>query len=262
MKKYSIIFCGFILFFNGCCKEKVNPCKNAQATSADFVIEEVLYTNADHPEKNVIIETDLVYCYNLVRFRSKQEFDEYTWIIGSEVIHDKTFTRKNFPFNSQIEVTLIGKRKPNKECFPHDDGIDTVKKTFRTLPNDFEKNYGHTYHGYNTDNPSDTFTIQIAEWSPSWNEWQILSKNFPKGTPKNTHMFSNFSYGGYYWYTKGNIYDLDTYNLEGLFTFSTDRQSLTIKYTYDQALADYISGKRKDYTPASNVTKIFKGTRK
>jgi hypothetical protein len=250
------------LLFNGCCKEKVNPCKNAQATSADFIIEEVLYANADHPENNVIIETDLVYCYNVVRFRSKQDFDEYTWLIGSEVIHDKTFTRKNFPFNSQIEVTLIGKRKPNKECFPNDDGIDTVKKTFKTLPNDFDKNYGHTYHGYNTDNPSDTFTIQIAEWSPSWNQWLLVYKNFPKGTPRNPYGFNIFSYGGYYWYLKGDPSTLNTYDLEALFTFSADRQNLTITYSYDQAIVDYKSGLRKDYKPVIMVKKIFKGIRK
>jgi len=258
MTKYKYIYLALILLFNGCCKEKVNPCKNQQATSADFIIEEILFTDQNHPEKNVLVETDLVNGSNLVRFSSKQEFDEYTWLIGSEVIHEKSFSRKYFPKNSKIEVTLIGKRKPNKQCFPNDDGIDTVKKIFSTIAKDLNLEQRHTYQGYNTDNPSDTFTIQLAYWHRQYNEWMLRMDNFPKGTGNNDEFFI----GGRVWYYYDYVNSIGPSGVEAHITFSANYEFITIEYTINQAIIDYYKGLRTDFTPPILVKKTFKGKRK
>ena len=258
MTKYKYIYLALILLFNGCCKEKVNPCKNQQATSADFIIEEILFTDQNHPEKNVLVETDLVNGSNLVRFRSKQEFDEYTWLIGSEVIHEKSFSRKYFPENSKIEVTLIGKRKPNKQCFPNDDGIDTVKKIFSTIAKDLNLEQKHAYHGYNTDNPLDTFTIQLAYWHRQYNEWFLRMNNFPKGWNDNDDFFI----GGKTWYYLNTLGSSINPGLEAFIEFSNDNKFVTINYTVNQALRDYIDGINPNYQPPIFISKTFKGTRK
>lgn len=263
MKQFSLIFlAGIITFiYSGCCKDKKDPCKDAVETSADFTIEEVLYTRTGKPELTKQFETDLVNPKNLVRFTSKQEFDEYTWLIGSEVIKTKSFARKYFPKSSTIEVTLIGKRTPNNGCFPNDDGIDTVKKSFKTLSEDFEQDYGIWYHGYNTEDPSDTFTIALGQWNTAWMEWDSKFQNFPKGY---THKFNTYdgSNGGKHWYRFGHISDVDLIQMDCTVYFSNDRQSITIKYGYDQSRLDYMLGKRTDYEPPQIVSKTFKGTRK
>jgi hypothetical protein len=258
MKKYRFIFCGFILLFNGCCKEKVNPCKNVQVTSADFVIEEVLFADADYPEKNVLIETDTVNGSNLIRFTSKQTFDEYTWLIGSEVIHEKSFSRKYFPENSTITVTLIGKRKPNKECFPNDDGMDTIKKTFYTISKNLKLEQRHTYQGYNIDNPADTFTIQLAYWHTQYKEWDLRMDNFPKGWNNDGIFFI----GGNTWLYLNTLGSATNPGLKAFIKFSKDNNYVTINYTINQALRDYLDGKRPNYEPPILISKTFKGTKK
>jgi hypothetical protein len=245
------------LGFWGCCKEKKEPCKGQQSTSADFTIEEYLYTSADYPKTNVILETDTINGLNTVRFRAKQEFDEYTWLIGTEVIKDRSFTRKFFPEKSNIKVTLIGKRKPNKQCFPDDDGIDTVTKFMYVIPKDLKLEQRHTYHGYNTDNPSDTFTIQLAYWHVQYKEWMLRMNNFPKGWTNDGYFYI----GGSKWLYINFRNHARNPGLVALIEFSSDYNNVTIQYNLNKALLDYQEGKRTDFEPPILISKTFKGTR-
>jgi hypothetical protein len=67
-----------------------------------------------------------------VRFTALEEDAEYTWYIGSEVLNDKSFVRyfSDQWKESNIPVTLVVKKQPNKACFPDDDGYDSIVKTF------------------------------------------------------------------------------------------------------------------------------------
>lgn len=143
-----------------------NPCLNAQPTSADFTICE---------QSGPLKESDTVLIGNYILFTANQELESYDWQVGLDTLHRYT---KSFDlyFRSAvgtINVTLIGKRKPNHFCFPHDDGVDTVVKQLTVVSQNQTKLYGK-YTGYLTIQPKDTFTIQIKV-----NDTGKLDPNFP-----------------------------------------------------------------------------------
>lgn len=64
-------------------------------------------------------------------------------------------------FGNDIPVQLIVKYAPDKKCFPNDDGIDTLQKSFHIL--DYAKlaAWVGTFQGYSEDNPSHIFDVTI-----------------------------------------------------------------------------------------------------
>ena len=101
-------------------------CDCAHEVSADFVMEE---KSSPYPDA-LFTSTDTIYADKNVRFRALENDAEYTWIIGSEVIHEQEVTRY---FGTDlsgdvIPIQLIVKKKANTICFPNDDGVDTVTK--------------------------------------------------------------------------------------------------------------------------------------
>jgi hypothetical protein len=55
---------------------------------------------------------------------------KYTWKLGSEIITDRVFSRsfEDAIGPQRIPVTLIVEKEPNSNCFPNDDGKDTVTR--------------------------------------------------------------------------------------------------------------------------------------
>jgi hypothetical protein len=162
--------------------ENYDPCFSKQATNADFKIEELVGSHW--------FETDSVNGrLNTIRFTATQTAASYTWLIGSEVIHDKSFTRTRFPANRWINITLIIQRTPDKQCFPNDDGIDTLVKkmyvwhdeiewdptlSYRMLVHPFPV-YG-TYYGALKSAPYSKFyaTVMDTNWMQSTNAPYIV----------------------------------------------------------------------------------------
>ncbi len=105
-----------------------NVCDCIEETSADFLMEETVgpigvswtkYTN-----------TDSIFAGKTVRFSALSDDADYTWYIGSEVLHTKTVGR-SFPDNllgQTLPITLVVKKNPNSMCFPNDDGYDSIVK--------------------------------------------------------------------------------------------------------------------------------------
>jgi hypothetical protein len=116
----------------GCKKDKpivptdVNPCQFAQPTTGDFLIEERTHSAVN--AKFTI--TDTVYNGKNVRFTAMQDDAQYTWYIGTEVLHVKSFERYfgSSLSNTDIPITLVTRKTPNKLCFPNDTGYDSVTK--------------------------------------------------------------------------------------------------------------------------------------
>jgi hypothetical protein len=105
-----------------------DPCANSREVSAEFVIEE---------RPNILepywVETDTTLNTRRIQFRAKiEDATEYKWYIGSQVysspkvelFFDNTWT------GSSIPITLVVRKTPDINCFPYDDGYDSLKKVF------------------------------------------------------------------------------------------------------------------------------------
>jgi hypothetical protein len=168
---YLIIFLSITLF--SCCKdetkcqdstkiecENYDPCYGKKAVSAAFSIFEPKET--DVPDSIPYIDTDTVANFGRgVAFKALEEGAEYEWHLGSEVIKTRSFYRSGFPDNEKIPITLIVRKKPNNSCFPSDDGVDSLTRSFVQV--DFfkaSKVFG-TFKGYFDNNKNDTATVKI-----------------------------------------------------------------------------------------------------
>ncbi len=106
-----------------------DPCAGLLEANANFIIEEKLTSFGDP----IWIETDTILKNKVVQFRSTYlGADEYKWYIGSQVYNTPNVS---LLFESQwsgndIPITLVVKKIPNIDCFPNDDGYDSITKSF------------------------------------------------------------------------------------------------------------------------------------
>lgn len=176
-----IITClGIVLMAQSCkkeCQDKSNPdcenydpCYGKAKTSADFTISEVVGGRA--------FETDEVWRNSYVQFTAKQDFESYQWVIGT---HKDTFYTKScglsgFPEGQSFQVRLIGKKKPNTDCFPTDDGIDTVYKTFKVTAHDSLRPIYGEYEGYFSNYPDHKVIVKVGrDMIPDFPTWKTKS---------------------------------------------------------------------------------------
>lgn len=202
----TLNFIGLFLLMAGaiqCCKdEPPDPCKDAKPITADFTINE-LVSSPDHDwMPDTSFETDTAYWVSMVEFRPKNmNYESYEWHIGSEVLHDKIIRRSDYPPNRQISVTLIVKSKPNNQCFPKDDGIDTVTKTFFSLGTVANNPKIGKWFGTYNGKSMDTGTVEIRYvYDGKRDTYNFFLINFPKGHLPKATLPSNgkgeLGYGG------------------------------------------------------------------
>ncbi len=130
MKKLIYIF--FFFLAVSCKKDKItppapDPCIGLQEVSADFLMEEMTSFNEN---LSIFTDTDTIYSEKPVRFTAKEENAEYTWYIGTEVLHTRSVTRffSNALEGQTLPITLVVKKAANTSCFPLDDGYDSIVK--------------------------------------------------------------------------------------------------------------------------------------
>jgi hypothetical protein len=146
-----------------------DPCDCAKEVSADFdILEENL------PIQNSILTvTDHVLHAKNVFFRAKEEDAEYKWYIGSEIETEQE-TYKHFGsqwIGSDIPITLVVKKNPNKVCFPDDDGYDSIKKVFHVYDRCMNPHLLDGSFRVAPINSVDSFDIHIEfKYIPSQNE--------------------------------------------------------------------------------------------
>ena len=147
-----------------CRKNNHDPCLNAVQPVLSFNIREVVYDSS--------YVTDTMYSHNAVIFETVGEYDSVKWNIGSDprIFKEARFVYASGRFTGipvgQLEIKLTAYKAPNVKCYPDDKGIYSASKTL-TIVDAYTKGsltksplLGH-YHGYNTDNPLDTFTVRI-----------------------------------------------------------------------------------------------------
>ncbi len=187
MKKWLIIVAlGLVvLTLHHCKDESPEPCKDAKEVSADFTINELVTSYSASWMRDTSFETDSVYSTSSVKFIPKQSnLEYYEWRIGTEIINEKNIIRREFPENKWITITLIVKSKPNTDCFPKDDGRDTVTKKFFSCGNiGLAPKWGYWFGIFDND-PRDTGTVELR-WVDDKNDPKNISSgfifNYPKG---------------------------------------------------------------------------------
>ena len=168
MKKYITFSILFFLEY-GCCKnEPVDPCMDKTEVKAKFSSYNIksnledwmrpYWIHYDYTTQSTAGATWTI--------DSGVEWDSLEWHIGSEIIYNEpTLFRRNFPENSDIPVTLIVKKTPNKSCFPKDDGRDTLTKIYHFVDGIKYKVLMGKYKGAFIDvkGYTDSFVFNIVE---------------------------------------------------------------------------------------------------
>jgi hypothetical protein len=169
---FTILLLVLIPFLNSCCKkcqdpsnpdcENYDPCFSEKPVSASFKIFETASGPVSYWKD---YETDTVGSSYPKFVADIKDAEEYEWIIGAKTYNGKSVSLSfiGVPDKSVIPITLIVKKKPNKDCNPNDDGVDTVTRNM-VIANEcklfsvFEK---YRFHGSFTDSPKDTFTMSF-----------------------------------------------------------------------------------------------------
>lgn len=131
--KRIITFCALSILVFSCKKEQsvMNPlnqgCDCAKEVSADFLMEEMA-TPIGWPYEPQLTDSDTVYANTNIHFYAKEAGAEYTWVIGSEEVHEREFYRyfSSALIGETLEMKLIVNKSPNLICLPNDDGKDTL----------------------------------------------------------------------------------------------------------------------------------------
>lgn len=171
---YIVFSIGLFLFISSCeCDDPTDPdcdnydpCYESEPVKASFTIKEVVPPYGGFVyEAYEPYDTDTIRIRTVV-FEAPEGMDEYTWLIGSEVLHDRVVERGGFPRGETIPITLIVRKTPQFMCFPDDDGIDTLVRYMYVMVNSCNSLIHGRFHGALTHNPQDTFTMEYHGCPP------------------------------------------------------------------------------------------------
>jgi hypothetical protein len=121
--------------------DNYNPCWDKKPVTADF--ETGRYRPGSWPDyvpdwnPDTAFERGGVIGFKALGYDKSDTSIKYTWLIGSETINGYEFNRDFVDIRDtdvkEIKVTLIVEGKPNLDCFPEDDGKDTLVKYIQFL---------------------------------------------------------------------------------------------------------------------------------
>jgi hypothetical protein len=160
--------------------ETYDPCACETPLNADFVMEEKVWERWFEIGSPIDPATDIRYTV------TTPSYDSCVWLLGSETIRQKQFTRRNYPLNTTIKPMLIVYKSIDPKCAGKLKSVDTLVKTFTTLNLDTWYNkkawqlYG-TYKGYKKSNPNKEITVTIDTIGPTiFNSlWGTYLTNIP-----------------------------------------------------------------------------------
>jgi hypothetical protein len=120
-----------------------------------------------------------------IHFEADPLSDAVSWKIGTDT---RIFTQRKFLLQFQspigkVDVRLIQRRTPNKACFPADDGVDTLYKSFNVVNGLLDNPVLGRFKGYMVGHEQDTFTVTTHFYTSTPGlEGYYFIKNFPKGS--------------------------------------------------------------------------------
>lgn len=168
------------------CTDPTNPdCENYDScygkfeVSADFKMHNILWVNPPDWVEDINDQDRhrrATMQFSVVNFDPKAT---YKWLLGQEEISTSSFTR-DFSNTQQtgenfIPITLIVERTPNLDCFPLDDGRDTLERfiQFTDEPCNYLTNgdFKVQFEGY-----SDSTIVSVRNWyQPSSGQGKPIS---------------------------------------------------------------------------------------
>jgi hypothetical protein len=140
-----------------------------------------------------LLEADTFIVGRYVTFIAQQEDAGYQWKVGDDprVFDEKRFTLFFQGIEGAVDIQLIVESTPNLECFPDDDGRDTINKKIHFVEAEDSPLFG-MFRGTVGSAPNDTFDIDI----------QLLLQggdtnidNFPNGCIRNAANRLSFPFG-------------------------------------------------------------------
>lgn len=114
-----------------------DPCYGKKPVTADFEMSQGWTIVPPRQVEEWI--PDVAFRRGLIGFKpvgydEKDTTVKYTWLLGSEVIHEYHFERSFIDTKErEIPITLIVEKKPDLSCFPEDDGKDTLTKLIKLV---------------------------------------------------------------------------------------------------------------------------------
>jgi hypothetical protein len=148
IKSYFIALFSIFISFISCkkhCYDKSNPecenfdpCFGKTKIKADFIVEENLNPYSKVLNEDIWIKGDTIKgknINNVVRFTALSPADSFIWTIGAQKFYTKSVIQFGFTPGKHYPIQLIIINKnPNKRCFPHDNGRDTITRYIYTWP--------------------------------------------------------------------------------------------------------------------------------
>jgi hypothetical protein len=150
-----------------------DPCAGATPVKASFTIYEVVGAAK--------VATDTV-VFGPVLFSADERYDSYEWRIGtdSRVWSDSSFGlafwQRDADEGVPIPVQFVGRRAPQTDCFPNDDGVDTIVR-YLVPVSLYNSPILGSYRGYRTDDTTDVYEVDIF-WK---NRDALVVRNINKG---------------------------------------------------------------------------------
>lgn len=145
-----------------------DPCFGKEETTAFFTIAQQYWPVGENSD--IFIEDDIVIGGKIKFSAIPQEGATYTWILGADTIEgDAEITRTlgELP-DGTYPNSLIVTKEPDTVCFPLDDGVAEVTRSFTRIDGCDRAILGK-YIGLFEDQSSDSVIIELAS-SPSLNE--------------------------------------------------------------------------------------------
>jgi hypothetical protein len=238
------------------CGDEPNPCKGLKPVTADFEIyeaQQLIYPDGYKPIDSDTVVTDWV------EFNALEQNASYAWTLGKETITTKSFKRFGFPRGQNIQVSLKVTKAPNKTCFPTDNGVDSVKRTFYITPRYLcDSKVTGTYEGYDEGDQKNIRTIIVdacAKYPPGHPAQDVTELRIVNLKPS----CNNFAFGLTFITYKQAMFGFTTecFNPTGLIKLSgLKNEKLLIEYTV-------LKDPNGSYTdPANKISKKFLGSRK
>jgi hypothetical protein len=238
MNSNKFIFLLFtLIFLTTCGKDDSVNCECEKLPNADFTISQGLGWNEDRR----YFESDTFLDYE-IKVEAINTLSSYNWTLGLDPSSwDSKSVELDFTDNfGDIEVTLIGEWTPNNDCFPNDNGMDTVSKTFHIV-SVWESLFLGNYSGFCESTPNEIFNISIKLDSNGLIGW---IENLPNGC--NTEEWDLLIGGSTYkhFLMPDYIPGIPCSLPKGFGSLGDDNKTLTIEYEiWDQATNTKISDK-------------------
>lgn len=137
-----------------------DPCYGKELPSAAFDMYAKIRKRLDY-----FNYSDSVFIGDMVYVSSELDDAEYehTWYVGSEVFHTQNPPGRDYSAVARpatITVSHVIKYTPNLNCFPNDDGYDSVAQSFHLIDRWDELNTHGTFRGV-LDEQTDSFEVSF-----------------------------------------------------------------------------------------------------